>query len=296
MRLGVLILPEFRWSTARALWRRAEELGFDHAWTYDHLAWRSLRDSAWFGAVPTLTAAAIATNRIRLGVLVASPNFRHPVPFAKEVLTLDDISDGRFTLGLGAGGSGWDATVLGHPEWTPRERADRFAEFVDLLDRLLREPETSYKGRFYSADEARTYPGSIQRPRIPFAVAATGSRGMGLAARYGESWVTTGDRNREGLLDAERGAKVVAEQMIRLDEACVEARRDPRSLRRLVVTGPRLDSGLASGEAFHDTIGRYAEAGVTDLVVHWPRAKEPYAADLATFERIFSGPSRAMER
>jgi hypothetical protein len=109
-----------------------------------------------------------------------------------------------------------------------------------------------------------------------------------LAARYGESWVTTGDRSREGLLDAEEGAKVIAEQMIRLDEACVEVGRDPRSLRRLVVTGPLLDAGLASVEAFRDTIGRYAEVGVTDFVAHWPRTEEPYAADLATFEQIFS--------
>jgi alkanesulfonate monooxygenase SsuD/methylene tetrahydromethanopterin reductase-like flavin-dependent oxidoreductase (luciferase family) len=288
MRLGALILPEFRWSTAQSMWRRAEELGFDHAWTYDHLAWRSLRDSAWFGAVPTLTAAAMATQRIRLGVLVASPNFRHPVPFAKEVMTLDDVSRGRFTLGVGAGASGWDATMLGHTEWSRRERADRFAEFLDLLDRLLREPETTYEGRFYSADEARTYPGCIQRPRIPFAVAATGPRGMSLAARYGESWVTTGDRSRESLLDADEGAKVIAEQMIRLDEACVEVGRDPRSLGRLVVAGPLLDGGLASVEAFRDTIGRYAEVGVTDFVVHWPRTEEPYAADRATFEQIFS--------
>lgn len=55
-----------------------------------------------------------------------------------------------------------------------------------------------------------------------------------------------------------------------------------------VLSGPRLDGGLASAEAFRDTIGRYAEVGVTDFVVHWPRPEEPYAADLATFERIFS--------
>src|SRR5262249_57209762 len=104
-----------------------------------HLAWRSLRDAPWFGAVPTLTAAALATERIRLGMLVASPNFRQPVPFAKEVITLDDVSGGRFTLGIGAGGAGWDARMLGQKPWSRRERADRFAEFVQLLDRLLRE-------------------------------------------------------------------------------------------------------------------------------------------------------------
>src|SRR4029077_2810973 len=101
-----VILPDSPWSSARDRWKRAEELGFDHAWTYDHLAWRTLRDSTWFGAIPTLTAAAGVTRRMRLGPLVASPNFRHPVSFAKELISLDDVAAGRFTLGLGAGGGG----------------------------------------------------------------------------------------------------------------------------------------------------------------------------------------------
>src|SRR5262249_35035036 len=79
--LGGLILPERRWIEDRDRWRRAEQLGFDHAWTYDHIAWRELRDEPWFAAVPTLSAAALVTSTIRLGTLVASPNFRHPVPF-----------------------------------------------------------------------------------------------------------------------------------------------------------------------------------------------------------------------
>jgi alkanesulfonate monooxygenase SsuD/methylene tetrahydromethanopterin reductase-like flavin-dependent oxidoreductase (luciferase family) len=289
MRFGVLLLPEFRWPTARALWRRVEELGFDHAWTYDHLAWRSLRDSTWFGAVPFLAAGAVVTERIRLGTLVASPNFRHPVPFARELVTLDDLSNGRLTLGIGAGADGWDAVVLGQDPWSRVERADRFAEFLDLLDRLLRQPETTFEGRFYAAVEARTYPGCVQRPRVPFAVAATGSRGIRLAVTYGGTWVTTGDLGPEGdLLDGRRGARVVAEQMARLDEACVAAGRDPTSIERLVLTGPRLDPGLSSLDAFDETAGRYAEAGVTDLVVHWPRPEQPYAGDRATFEAVFT--------
>jgi len=194
MRVGVVILPELRAAALRTIWRRAEQLGFAHAWTYDHLAWRSLRDAPWFAAVPTLAAAALATRRLRLGILVASPNFRHPVPFARELITLDDLSGGRFTLGIGAGGEGWDATILGQAPWSTRERADRFAEFVCLTDQLLRQPATSYSGRFYSANEARCVPGCVQLPRIPFAIAATGRRGMRLAARYGQLWVTTGDR------------------------------------------------------------------------------------------------------
>jgi len=289
VRFGVVVLPEFRWATARSVWQRVEELGFDHAWTYDHLAWRSLRDAPWFGAVPFLTAGAVATDRIRLGTLVASPNFRHPVPFARELVTLDDVSGGRLTLGIGAGAPGWDAAVLGHDPWSSIERAERFAEFLDLLDRLLRHPETSYRGTFYSAVEARTYPGCVQEPRLPFAVAATGRRGMTLAALHGSAWVTTGDLGPEGsLLGAEKGVDVVRAQMARLDEACVDVGRDPSSIARLVLTGPRLAPGLTSLDAFDDTAGRYEEVGVTDFVVHWPRADEPYAADPEMFERIFA--------
>jgi alkanesulfonate monooxygenase SsuD/methylene tetrahydromethanopterin reductase-like flavin-dependent oxidoreductase (luciferase family) len=285
VRLGVVILPEFPWRTARSIWQRAESLDLDHAWTYDHLAWRSLRDSPWFGAIPTLTAAAGATERIRLGPLVASPNFRHPVPFAKELMTLDDISDGRLTLGIGSGGVGWDATMLGNEPWSARERADRFAEFVELTDALLREPATSHTGRFYSADGARTYPGCVQRPRVPFAVAAAGPRAMRLAATYADTWVTTGDRGPE-MLSAAEGAAVVRAQMDRLDEACARAGRDPRAIGRLVLSGLCLDPGLTSAAQFDDTIGQYADVGVTDFVVHWPRAEPPFAGDAAAFEKI----------
>lgn len=288
MRLGVVILPEHPWPAAREVWCRAEALGFDHAWTYDHLAWRSLRDAPWFSAVPTLSAVATVTERIRLGPLVASPNFRHPVPFARELVALDDLSGGRFTLGLGAGGVGWDATILGQAPWSPRERTERFAEFVALLDRLLREPATSYEGRFYSANEARSIPGCVQRPRIPFALAGSGPRGLRLAAAHAATWVTTGDPTMEGLLAPRNGALVVREQMGRLDAACRAIGRDPASIARLVLTGLHLEAGLESNEAFEDTLGRYREVGVTDLVVHWPRPDAPFAGSRATFERIVS--------
>lgn len=288
MRVGVCILPEHTWAHGSTLWRRAEELGFAHAWTYDHLAWRALRDAPWFGAIPTLTAAASVTERMRLGPLVASPNFRHPVPFAKELTTLDDVSAGRLTLGIGAGGTGWDATMLGQETWSVEERATRFAEFVELTDLVLREPAASFSGRYYSADEARTYPGCVQRPRIPFAIAALGARGMGLAATFADTWVTTGPRRGGPPLAAAQGARIVREQMDRLDAVCGKRDRDPGSLARLVLTGPSLDAGLASPAAFDDTVARYSDVGVTDLVVQWPRERDPYAADPAVFERIFT--------
>lgn len=77
MRLSTVILLICRWAEGGQVWRRGEEMGFHAACTYDHLSWRvPFRDGPWFGAVPTLTAAAAVTSRIRLGTLVTSVNPR----------------------------------------------------------------------------------------------------------------------------------------------------------------------------------------------------------------------------
>ncbi|MCB8961221.1 MAG: LLM class flavin-dependent oxidoreductase [Ardenticatenales bacterium] len=288
MNLGILILPEHSWEQAKYYWQRAEALGFSHAWTYDHLTWRSFRDQAWYAALPTLTAAALATNHIQLGTMVASPNFRHPVPFTKELITLDNISAGRFILGIGAGSSGWDATSMGQKPWTLAERSARFAEFVQLTDQLLRQPEVTYQGMYYQAREARNYPGCVQRPRLPLAIAATGPRGLGLVARFADIWITNGDRSRSDIVGPSEGAAIVRKQWERLVTVCERENRDPATIRRLVLTGPRLDGGLSSLETFRDTVGHYAEIGVTDLVLHWPRASAPYAGNPERFEQLIA--------
>ncbi|MYV96850.1 LLM class flavin-dependent oxidoreductase [Streptomyces sp. SID3343] len=286
MRAGIVILPVDRWSRAAASWRWAEDVGFDSAWTYDHLSWRSFREQPWFGAVTTLTAAAAVTERIRLGTMVTSPNFRHPVTLAKDVMGIDDVSGGRFTLGVGAGGTGFDATALGQRQWSARERADRFAEFVELTDRLLTDPATTYEGRFYSADEARMIPGCVQTPRVPFAIAATGPRGMALAARHGQAWVTFGDAERAGELTPDECLATVSTQVARLTDACVRAGRDVEDLDRILLTGSTRERPLESVDAFVDFAGRYAEAGITELLLHQPIPDSPFATDRTVFEQI----------
>jgi alkanesulfonate monooxygenase SsuD/methylene tetrahydromethanopterin reductase-like flavin-dependent oxidoreductase (luciferase family) len=230
VRFGIVILPDQRWTTAARRWQQAEDYGFDHAWTYDHLGWRSLVDGPWFDAVPTLTAAAMVTSRIALGTLVASPNFRHPVSFARQLTALDDISGGRFVLGVGAGagGTSFDNRVLGQRELTPRERGERFTEFTELLDQLLTTDHVTWSGRYYSAVDARNLPGCLTRPRIPFVIAAEGKRSIALAARLGEGWVTSGVRG-DGL---NAWWQSVAEASRRLDEALVAAGRPGVQLRR----------------------------------------------------------------
>ncbi|MFF6863181.1 LLM class flavin-dependent oxidoreductase [Streptomyces ardesiacus] len=289
LRLSTVILPYRRWHEGgRSAWTRAEQLGFHTAYTYDHLSWRSFRDGPWFGAVPTLTAAAAVTERLRLGTLVTSPNFRHPVTLAKELISLDDISGGRITLGIGAGGTGFDATALGQEPWTPRERADRLGEFLPLLDRLLTEDAVSYVGDFYSAHEARNIPGCVQRPRLPFAVAATGPRGLALAARHGQAWVTTGDPKLFENGTAEQSDRALRQQADRLADACAAIGRGVGELDRVLLTGftPERNRLLDSVDAFVDFAGRHRALGFTELVVHWPIADSDFAADEKVFERI----------
>ena len=118
MRIGLVILPSDRWSEARRQWEWADRSGFYAAWTYDHIRWGGMPDGPWHASIPVLAAAAAVTERVRLGTLVATPNFRHPVTLARDALALDDLSGGRLDLGLGPGSEGPDATALGQEPWT----------------------------------------------------------------------------------------------------------------------------------------------------------------------------------
>ncbi|WP_433323720.1 LLM class flavin-dependent oxidoreductase [Spirillospora sp. CA-294931] len=270
------------WPEAGELWRRAEDLGFDTAWVYDHTAWRG--STPWYDAYTTLAAAAAVTSRVGLGTMVTSPNFRHPVPTAHAIKTIDHISGGRLTVGIGSGGANRrsDGGILGGEEWTPRERSARFTEWVDLLDRLLVGPETTYEGTYYSAREVISEPGCVQRPRVPFAIAAAGPRGMRVAARQGAAWVTSGNDRAEGRTPPD----LVRHQLGLLRQACEAEGRDPSGLRVHFLTGFTDEPWLESPQAFADLAGRYAELGVTDVAVHWPRPGTEWDYDPKVFEAI----------
>lgn len=274
MRVGVLLLPADPWPETVARARRIEQLGYAHLWTYDHLSWRRYRDHPWHAAIPWLTGIAAATSTIRLGTMVASPNFRHPVTLAKESMTLDHVSGGRFELGLGAGGPGFDATVLGAATLTPAQRSARLAEFVDVVDRLLREPALSYRGEWYTVDEARMIPGCVQEPRVPLAIAAAGPKALALVARYADAWITWGD-SMGGDLSPGGTARAARTQSEHLAAACEAIGRDPSALRRIFLAGITEDRPLASVQAFVDFAGKYADLGFTDLVFHHPRPGDP---------------------
>ncbi|SCG79634.1 Luciferase-like monooxygenase [Micromonospora echinaurantiaca] len=270
-----MILPDQRWSESQRRWRQADEWGFDHAWTYDHLGWRDLVDGPWFDSMATLTAAATVTSRIRLGTLVASPNFRHPAAFARQVTALDDVCGGRLLLGLGAGGIGFDAAVLGGETLPPRQRVDRFGEFTELLDLVLREDGTTWRGDWFAAVDARNNPGCVQLPRVPFVVAANGPRSMKLVARFGQGWVTTGS----GGDDLDSWWDGVGELCARLDKTLAAAGRDPVTLDRYLSLDSAPEFSLRSAQFFADQVERAAALGFTDVVTHWPRASSWYAGD-----------------
>ncbi|MEX0667724.1 MAG: LLM class flavin-dependent oxidoreductase [Acidimicrobiia bacterium] len=193
MRLGVLLMPTDPWVETLARVQRLEALGYHHVWVYDHLSWQRYHDRPWHATYPWITGLAAGTHRIRLGTMVSNLNLRHPLLLAKEATTIDHISNGRLTIGLGAGGTGFDATVMGQRQLTPAERADRLAEFAHVFDGLLRNTLQDHHGGYYEINDARVLPGCLQRPRIPLAIAAGSPRTLTLAAMLADAWITYGD-------------------------------------------------------------------------------------------------------
>lgn len=281
MRFGITILPEHAWREAAPLWREADAMGFDHGWTYDHLTWSGLPESPWYGTMPTLMGAALVTSRMRLGTFVASPNFRHPAAFLREIASVQDASEGRLLLGLGKGGDR-DARVLGGPELTLKQRMDRYEEFLELLGILLREDHVDYAGEHYEAIDARTLP--LLDPLPPLVLAANGPRALRIAAAHGQGWVTTGPAGAE---DAEDWWRGLGEIVARADAVL------PDGTDRYL----NLDSGpqysLESVSVFEDVVGRAAALGFTDVISHWPRSEGPFAGDVAVLEESVSRVVRA---
>jgi alkanesulfonate monooxygenase SsuD/methylene tetrahydromethanopterin reductase-like flavin-dependent oxidoreductase (luciferase family) len=279
VRFGLAILPERPWSEAERQWRTAEDLGFDHAWTYDHLVWGGLPDSPWYGTTPTLTAAALATSGIGLGTFVSSPNYRHPAVFYRDVQSLNDVSGGRFLLGIG-NGADLDSEILGGPALSTRERVDRFQEFTRLLLRLRDEDHVTSDGRWFSTHDMRTLP---RVNSLPVLIAANGPRSVRFAAQHGDGWITTGPRmsaNLDAWLDG------VANSMKMLDEALATADRDAAAYPRYVNLDSSPVYSLSSPETFADLVRRVGDLGFTDVISHWPRASSPYLGDEGTLETV----------
>ena len=278
--LSAVVLPDHAPAAFTAVAREAQTAGLRTLWTYDHLSWRDFRDGPWFAAVPLLAAAAATTDAVRLGTLVASPNFRHPVPFAADVQTLDHLSGGRLELGVGAGTSAQDAHVLGLPALTPADRQSRFEEWTELLVALLSQRRTDAAGRWFTAADARVDPGPVQSP-LPLTVAAAGPRGMRFAARTGAAWVTYGSGGDD--LDAVAAGFTGPAQRF---SALVDEVAPGRAVRRLALLGLDERAPFAPG-AYGGFLARLEAAGFDEVCVHWPRP-DGRGVPAATFPEVLA--------
>jgi alkanesulfonate monooxygenase SsuD/methylene tetrahydromethanopterin reductase-like flavin-dependent oxidoreductase (luciferase family) len=262
-------------------WRDAERLGFDVLWNCDTVVEPDRARHTMFDGPATLTLTAAATTSIRVGTLVTSLYFRHPVTLSKAAMTVDHLSSGRVELALGVGDPSAGAKAVG-ADSPAGERVARFREFVELVDLLLRQEVTSYDGQFYRCEAAETVPLPVQRPRPPITIAAHGPKMLGIAAKHGDGWSSWGgyDVKTEEDLYA-----VTAERSHRFDDLCIAAGRDPATIRHSLVCFPPL-TPWQSVEYFRDMVGRFREIGIDEFVLYRPQTWREAPGEQAVFEEV----------
>ena len=295
MRFGIFTFSRAPYEAIAQAFRQAESLGFASAWVNDDLM---VPDYSDFEPWTLLAALARDTSRIRLGTMVTAITFRHPSLLAAQILTVDHLSAGRVSVGLGSGGPPHPYAAFGHEEWPPRERVERLDEQTAVLDGLLRGEPVSYVGKHYPVRNARLA-APAQLPRPPVIVAAHGERAMRVAARYGDGWNTLGGQPFPAGLDPAQRlplAEVVArtrQLSERLDAACSEIGRDPATIRRSVLALAPNPDPFSSLDAFDEYVGAYEAIGIDEIIFYWPPVEHAYgertpvpAEAQARFERI----------
>jgi alkanesulfonate monooxygenase SsuD/methylene tetrahydromethanopterin reductase-like flavin-dependent oxidoreductase (luciferase family) len=256
----------------RSLWRRAEDVGFDAVWNCDTVVEPDHPLHPIFDGPATLSAMALETSRIRIGTLVTSQYFRHPVTMVKSAITIDHLSGGRLEIALGVGDPTAGATSMGI-SWSPMDAVERFREFVTLTTLLLGQEVTTFEGRFFRCVDAEMLPRSVQSPRPPIAIAAHGPKMLEIAAEMADSWSSWGGYGIETEDDLFR---VTSDRSRSLDELCLRRGRDPTSIRRSLVCFPPLTPWESTGY-FAEMVGRFAEIGIDEFVLYWPRHWRPDA-------------------
>lgn len=245
----------------RAVWRIADEGGFDHVWDFDHLA--SIGgggpDRQIYEGWTLQAAMAEATKRVRLGCLVTGNTYRHPVLLAKMAVTVDHLSGGRLEFGIGAAWAEIEHEMYGIEGLD--HRVGMLSESLRILKSLWTQERTDFDGRYYHLKDAIANPKPIQKPHPPIWIGASGATTLRLVARHADVWnIAGGDPDRVGELTA------------MLVEACGAVGRDPSEIRRSLQFGW---DGVDRQELV-DLCGRYLELGVTEQVIYL-RGGEPEA-------------------
>lgn len=272
-RFGLIVMPDVPPAVQLERVRQAELLGFDQVFFPDHMG--DFRDLAgpWHDGWSVLAAAAMVTTSIRLGTLVSNPILRAPALLAKQAITVDHLSGGRLELGIGAGIFAHDHLAVGSEPWTARERAERFVEYVTIVDGMLRSSGDPFSvhGRWLWTRDAPTAPGPVQRPRPPLIVGGQSPTVLRVTAARADVWNTIGPM---GANFAEVLA-TTARQNRELDALCLAAGRAPATLRRSLTFFAATDPW--DGEVgFAEIVEQFAAAGMREFVMGWP-PQERYA-------------------
>jgi F420-dependent oxidoreductase-like protein len=253
MRYGLKLSQDATIDQLRAVWRVADEAGFDHCWCMDHLASLGPRDDGpIFEAWTLLAGMAVATSRTRIGCMVTGNTYRHPALLAKAAVTVDHLSGGRLEFGLGAGWAENEHTMLGLPFGSKGDRADWLEEACEIIRSLWTQPRTSFGGTNYKITEAVAEPKPVQQPYPPIWIGGSGrQRTLRITARYADVWNAAGGSPAE-----------VAEASAVLDHRCDEIGRDPGQIRRSVQ--------MRFAEANDELLERaesYRAVGITEIVL-----------------------------
>ncbi len=264
---------EVRWPELLDMTRAIEDLGFDSIWVGEHLLyrWPDRPARGPWEAWALMGGIAAVTSRVEFGPLVACTNFHNPALLAKQAATIDEISQGRFILGLGAGWNETEFRAFGFPY---DHRVDRFEEAFTIIRTLLQDGAIDFDGRFYQARDCELLPRGPRPGGPPLLIGSNGPRMLRLTMPYAQAWNSwfADIGNRPDGVDRLREV---------VDEACRDVGRDPAEIERTVavlVQGPggtgRLQGDYAHGvipplegppEVVAESLRAYARAGISHV-------------------------------
>ncbi|GIR37981.1 MAG: luciferase-like monooxygenase [Actinomycetota bacterium] len=264
MRYAISTSPQrCTWDWLLEVWRKADEIElFESGWTFDHfypLFGDSTEDclEGWI----SLTALLQETKRIRGGVLVTGMLYRHPAVLANMASTLDITSNGRLELGIGAGWNEEECEAYGIELGSMQERFDRFEEGMEVITQLLKQDRSTFKGNWYSLQDAMNNPKGPQNP-LPICIGGGGlRRTIPAVAKYAHHW-NYGTQTMS-LEDFKMRHNVFL-------KACEKEGRDPDDI--LISTMLRYDG---DAQATIQQAREYEEAGVKLGIVSIPKDKSP---------------------
>jgi probable F420-dependent oxidoreductase len=231
--------------------RRTEALGYSVLLCSDHLDLGGAHFST-LSAMPALAAAAAVTTNIRIGTSVINQDLHHPAVLAREAVSLDILSDGRFELGLGAGWAEYEYEWAGIPCDPIGQRITRFSEYVDVVKALMSQPVTNHKGEFFSITDMPLDPPPVQQPRPPVMIGGTGRRMLSLAARKADIVSI----NLNGPVP---GTAAAMDERIEWVNAAAQGREQPPEINNIIGTFAVADGDRR--EVLRRELGRQRAAG-----------------------------------